>query len=261
MSHFDELVGIMARLRGPGGCPWDHEQTLETLRKYLIEETYEVLDAIESQDAEHHCEELGDLLLQVVFQAQIRKEEGSFNIDDVARGISEKMIRRHPHVFGDTQVQDSDDVLKNWEEIKALEKGGAAAAGSAVDGVPSHFPALMRADKIQRKAARVGFDWDGVEPILSKVEEELGELREALAGGNEDAVRDELGDLLFAVVNVSRFLRHDPEELLRQATNKFIRRFQGVELLACERSLDLSEMSLESLNELWDEVKRDESLN
>ena len=256
MSEVAKLIDIMARLRAPDGCPWDQEQTLESLQKYLIEETYEVIDAIDSGDPAHHCDELGDLLLQVVFQAQIRSESGAFTFEDVARSINDKMIRRHPHVFGDVSVKDSDEVLRNWEEIKAQEKGSVDASASVLDGVPKALPALMYADKIQRKAARVGFDWGDVAPVLDKVDEELGELRAAIASGDKAAVQEEMGDLLFAAVNVSRFLSHDAEALLRVATAKFIDRFQKLETLALGRELELTNMSLDELDVLWDEVKR-----
>src|ERR1035437_9885937 len=207
----EELLEIMRRLRAPGGCPWDREQTLDTLKPFLIEECYEVLDAIESGDPARHEEELGDVLLQVVFQAQLRTEAGQFGFDAVARRLAGKLIRRHPHVFADNKVADSADVLRNWEKIKAVEKRGERE--SAVDGVPRHLPALMKAHQVQSRAARVGFDWSAMHGVVAKIDEELAEVKAALASGNSAHVAEEIGDLLFSVVNLSRFQNLQAEEL------------------------------------------------
>lgn len=251
------LVEVMRILRSPQGCPWDHKQTLHTLREYLVEESHEVLDAIDSGDRAKLREELGDLLLQVVFQAQLCTEEGAFTFDDVADGITEKLIRRHPHVFGEINVSGSDEVLKNWEAIKKTEKGDDKPR-STLDGVPRSLPALHRAHLVQKRAARVGFDWARAEDTLDKLVEEVGEVREAVASGDPAAVKDELGDLLFSAVNVSRFLGHNPEEVLHGSIAKFSRRFQAVEDEVHRRGLKLEDCTLEQLDAIWNDVKRAE---
>ncbi len=258
-SAISELRAIVARLREPNGCPWDLEQTHLSLRGGLLEEAYEVVAAIDAADDVNLREELGDLLLQVVFHSQIAAEESRFSLDDVASGITEKLIRRHPHVFGNETLGDPAAVLKRWDEIKRSEKqtaGAAAVVESALDGVPTGLPALMHAQRIQKKAGKVGFDWDAAEPVIAKVREELVEVEQAVTTGNRGQVEDEIGDLLFAVVNLSRKLRIDPEVALRRATAKFADRFQSVESLARQRNLSLSEMSLADLDLLWDEVKQ-----
>lgn len=256
-ASVDELLAIMARLRAKDGCPWDAEQTLESLKPFLIEECYEVVDAIDSGDPGHHLEELGDLLLQIVFQAQLRAEAGSFRFQDVVDAISAKLIRRHPHVFGDIKAATSGEVLRNWEAIKAKEKG-AEKPRSAVDGVPRSLPALQRAQQVQVRAARVGFDWAATEDVVAKVEEELAEVKAALASGDEEAVGDEIGDLLFAVVNLSRFRKLHAEQMLERTIKKFIRRFQDVEAGARDLGKKPDEMSLAELDALWEAAKRRE---
>jgi len=252
----DRLLDIVARLRGEGGCPWDRKQTLDTLKPYLIEESYEVLDAIDSGDPEHHAEELGDVLLQIVLQARIREEQGQFTFDDVAERIAEKLVRRHPHVFGDVAVSGSDEVLRNWEAIKAEEKGESRQ--SVVDGVPRHLPSLRRAHRIQSRAARVGFDWAEVDDVMAKVEEELGEIREAMAGGDMDKVREEIGDLLFAVVNLSRFQKIHAGDALDETISKFIRRFQHVERAIRDEGRELTDCTLEEMDRHWEAAKEGE---
>jgi len=249
----EQLRAIVACLRAPEGCPWDREQTHASLRSGLLEEAYEVVEAINKADDANLREELGDLLLQSVFHAQIAAEEGRFDFDHVAREISEKLVRRHPHVFGPDSCADSDAVLKRWDEIKRIEKG--AAAESALDGVPGGLPALLRAQKVQKKAAKVGFDWSEASPVLAKIREELDEIEAELAAGHAARIEDEVGDLLFSVVNLSRKLKLDAETALHGATGKFIARFREVEVLARDRGLALEKMSLPELDALWDEVK------
>lgn len=253
MPPIVRLVCIMAILRSPQGCPWDHKQTLQTLKNHLVEESHEVLDAIDSGDRAKLCDELGDLLLQVVFQAQLCAEEGAFTFDDVANAIVEKLIRRHPHVFGDVSVHGADEVLRNWEEIKKTEKGGEPR--SALEGVPKSLPALHRAHLIQKRAARVGFDWKDAGGPLDKLDEEIAELREAARAGDEVRIRDELGDLLFSLVNVSRFLGHNPEETLHESVGKFTRRFQAIEDALLRDGKKMSDQTLAQLDEIWNRVK------
>ncbi len=255
LPGIDQLVAIVAMLRAPGGCPWDREQTHVSLRSGLLEEAYEVVEAIDNSDDENLREELGDLLLQSVFHAQIAVEEGRFDFNDVARSISEKLVRRHPHVFAEDQCADSDAVLKRWDEIKRAEKGGAAAK-SLLDGVPGSLAALMRAQKVQKNAAKIGFDWDAAAPVIAKIREELAEVEAAITSQNPDALEDEIGDVLFSVVNLARKLKIDAEVALHRSTNKFVARFHAVEEIARERSLALEKMTLAELDVLWDEVKR-----
>lgn len=251
------LLEIMRILRGPTGCPWDHKQTLVTLKDHLIEESHEVLDAIDSGDRSKLCDELGDLLLQVVFQAQVCTEEGAFTFDDVARTIGDKLVRRHPHVFGTVKAENAEEVLKNWEAIKKVERGGEKPRGT-LDGVPRSLPALYRAHLVQKRAARVGFDWDDVNGALAKIDEETAEIRAALANGNIEEARAEVGDLLFAVVNVSRFLGQNAEEVLEQTTRKFIRRFDALEKRVLATGNAVSDLPLSKLDVIWEDVKRDE---
>lgn len=259
-SSMQELVEIMARLRGPNGCPWDREQSHLSLRPNLVEETYEVLEAIDNQDMPLLQEELGDLLLQIVFHAQLASEAGFFDIDEVIKGINAKLIRRHPHIFGETKVDGVAGVLEKWEQIKQQEK--KSERNSALDGVPKDLPALQRADKYQRKAAKVGFDWDQVEGPLAKVKEEIAELEEVLhtklseeVAVEAERLEDEFGDILFSMVNLSRFLKVDAELALRRSTDKFNQRFRQMEQLAKASGQQLSKLTLEEMDELWEKVK------
>lgn len=251
LPPLDRLKAIVAILRAPGGCPWDIEQTHASLRPGLLEEAYEVLAAIDSRDDENLCEELGDLLLQVVFHADIGRTESRFDFDAVARAIGEKLVRRHPHVFGNGHCATSADVLARWDEIKRAEKGQTQAPASLLDGLPANVPALIQAEKIQKKVGKVGFDWPSAEPVFEKVREELDEL----AAASPEEREEEVGDLLFAVVNLARKLKIDAETALARANRKFETRFRAVEQLAAARSLQLGEASLEQLDALWDEVK------
>lgn len=250
----NDLFEIMRYLRAPGGCPWDAEQTHESIRKNLIEETYEVVEAIDKKDSGMLLEELGDLLMQVVFHAQMEDEKGVFNFDDVADGVCKKLIERHPHVFGEVEVSGVDDVLDNWDAIKRRKKGQKKGSEPMLS-VPRELPALMRAAKIQQKASAVGFDWPDVSGAYGKIIEETQELRKAVESGVQDDVIEELGDLLFSVVNVSRFLKCDAEEALTAASDKFINRFIRVEQLAKENGVDMEKASLEKLDKLWDIAK------
>jgi MazG family protein len=250
VSPIDRLKQIVQRLRSPDGCPWDREQTHESLKPHVIEECYELIDAIDEKDDPGMQEELGDLLLQVVLHAQMASEEGRFDFDSIAEVISEKLIRRHPHVFGDTKLATSDAVLKQWDAIKRREKTDRA---SALDGVPRGLPALAKAQKIQSKAARVGFDWADAQGALLKVNEEIKELQQA---DTSEKRAEELGDLLFSVVNFARKSKLDAEDLLQAATRKFSERFRKMEALAKSRGLDFSSLTLSEMDELWDEVKR-----
>ncbi len=256
----DQLRDIVAKLRGPGGCPWDIEQSHVSLRGDLLEEAYEVVAAIDAADEANLREELGDLLLQSVFHSQIAEDEGRFNLDDVARGIVEKLIRRHPHVFGSESAADSAEVLSRWDEIKRAEKGHAPdAVVSAIDGVSGGLPSLTHAAKIQKKAAKVGFDWSEAAPVVAKVREELAEVEEAVAGGATAQIESEIGDLLFAVVNLARKLKVDPEVALRGATDKFSRRFRKVETHLHADGRAMAGLPLAELDEVWDRVKREEA--
>ena len=252
--NFYDLVEIVRCLRAPGGCPWDIEQTHESIKKDFIEETYEVIEAINKNSVPMLREELGDVMMQVVFHSQIETERGSFNIDDVTDEIAKKLIIRHPHVFGNVDVSGVDDVLTNWDAIKRQTKNQKSVSES-IDSIPRELPALMRAQKIQSKAAKVGFDWSEVDGALDKLSEEIDELKQAIASGDEANTFEELGDLLFSVVNVSRFIDCDSEEALTAASDKFSSRFAVVEKLAAERGIDMKNSSLEELDKLWDEAK------
>ncbi|MCE5249171.1 nucleoside triphosphate pyrophosphohydrolase [bacterium] len=258
MSSFDELIAVMKRLHDPDGCPWDREQTHESLKPYLVEETYEALEAIDSGSDERLTEELGDVLLQVVFHAEIAARGGRFTIEDVVRGIIEKLKRRHPHVYGDTCVDGSEQVIKNWEEIKRREKREKKADGSVLDGLPKDLPALIKARRIQEKVSRVGFDWARTEEVMMKVDEELRELKEASQAQNREAIEEELGDLLFAIANLARFVSLCPEDALRKTIDKFQRRFRYIERELPKRGLKLGEASLEEMDKLWEEIKKEE---
>ena len=267
---FERLVALQARLRAPNGCPWDREQTHATLRTYLIEEAYEVLDAMKSGDDVKFANEMGDLLLQVVFHSQIAAEEGRFTVADVIREVHEKMVRRHPHVFGETRAKDAAEVLRTWEQIKAQERQGAQErqqSGAAkpeekrkslLDGVPRTLPAMMEGLQLTRKASRAGFDWDNAHGIFEKLREECAELRQASEAGDAGEVEEEMGDLLFAAVNLARFMQVDPEIALKNANAKFARRFREMERLAAESGGTFAEVSREEKERLWDATKRSE---
>jgi MazG family protein len=259
-ADIQKLVDLMARLRGPDGCPWDKEQTRETLKPMLIEEAYEVLDALDSDDPNELREELGDLLFQVVFHAQIGAERNEFTLAEVIDRLYEKMVRRHPHVFGDAPYRTSADVLKNWEDIKSAEKQASgekpkAEKRSILEGSPKQLPPLTEAFQLTAKAARVGFDWSKIEEIFEKLQEELGELRAALAGQDQKQIADEIGDLLFVVTNIARFLNIDPETALRRSNKKFVVRFQYIEEELRKRGKDLKDSTLEEMEALWQEAK------
>lgn len=255
LKNFSKLREIIAELRSPTGCPWDREQTHESLKKYLIEETYEVIDAINHEDIDHLIEELGDVLLQVMLHAQIGEDDGYFSIDDIIEGLSAKMIRRHPHVFGNGKADNAEEVVRNWQEIKKQEKGEVPS--SLLEGVSMALPNLLRAYELQKKAAKVGFDWQEITPALEKVKEELEEFVNELDGTDEGMARakGEFGDLLFAFVNVARFLKIHPEEALFETNEKFTRRFQFVEEKVKDSGRTFEEHTLEQLDLYWDEAK------
>ncbi len=250
----NDLLKIMELLRSPGGCPWDAEQTHESIRNSLIEETYEVIEAINKNDRELLLEELGDVLLQVVFHAQMEKETGSFDFTDICDGICKKLVERHPHVFGSVSVENTDDVLRNWDDIKRKSKG-QKTQGSAMEKIPRELPALMRAEKIQSKAKKVGFDWPEIGGALDALESEIKELKAAMQSGVQDEIDGELGDVLFSCVNVSRFLKVDPELALTRSNEKFIKRFLEVERLADEKGINMKKKTIEELDELWNQAK------
>ncbi|MEH7380104.1 nucleoside triphosphate pyrophosphohydrolase [Bacillus sp. JJ1533] len=247
---------IIAALRGPGGCPWDQKQTHDSLKKYLLEEAYEVLDAIDSKDDDHLAEELGDVLLQILLHAQIGEDEGMFTIDDVIRGISEKMIRRHPHVFGEVSADTAEEVVTNWEQIKRLEKGITTEEKSILDDVTKGLPGLMKAVQYQKKAAKVGFDWDAVEPMWEKVFEEIQEYKEAIYVKQKGDAVQEFGDILFALANIARFYKFDPEEALAMTNQKFARRFQFIEEELRKQGITFEEQTLEQLDAIWEKAKQ-----
>jgi tetrapyrrole methylase family protein/MazG family protein len=249
----DRLLAVIARLRGEDGCPWDREQTLDSLKKYLVEECYELLDAIEGGSPDEHLDELGDVLLQVVLQTQIRSEEKAFCFDDVANHLADKLVRRHPHVFSDVKVDSVDDVVRNWAAIKSEEKEPDESISA---GIPRCLPSLHRADKIQVRASRAGFDWDNVADVLAKVEEELAEVREALESGDREHFKEELGDLLFAVVNLGRFEKTDSSDALNDAIRKFCGRFDAVKKRISASGRVMESCTLEELDAEWDAVKR-----
>lgn len=256
-DHFHKIMTIMRRLRAPGGCPWDAEQTHESLKRYLLEESYEVLEAIDNGSDELLKEELGDLLLQPVFHSAIAEERGAFTMDDVLSTLADKLIRRHPHVFGDQEIKDSEAQIANWEKIKKAEKGDERR--SALSGIPPHLPALMKAQKISEKASRVGFDWEHVDQVMAKVLEELHEFEEAMGEGRQDRMEAELGDLLFAIVNLGRFLSLDPEEALRKTIARFQNRFSHIEDRLHATGRHLQDASLDEMEALWVEAKAREN--
>ena len=251
----EHLLSIMERLRGPGGCPWDREQTLHSLRPYVLEETYEVLEAIDAGDVREHREELGDLLLQIVFQAQLRREEGAFDFADVADAISGKLVSSHPHVFGDVEVKDAEGVLRQWAALKREEKRKKGGGLSALEGVPREMPALARADRLTEKASRIGFDWPDASGARTKVNEELGELDRAIASGDRAEIEHELGDALFSLANLARKLSLPPEEALRGAIARFVTRFEHVERELEKRGVPHGGATLAEMDAIWDEAK------
>lgn len=262
-KSFDELIAVMNRLRAPGGCPWDAEQTYQSLSQYLIEEAYETFDAIQEADATGDTtnlrEELGDLLLQVVFHSTIGSERGDFSIDDVTAGVTQKLILRHPHVFGDAQFARAEDVLDNWDQLKADERKASGKVEkvreSILDEVPVHFPALLEGLKLTKKAAKVGFDWENLEQIFEKLNEETAELRFAIKGGDKTNIDEEIGDLLFVVVNLARHLDVEPETALNKTNHKFRKRFKYIEHELQSGGQTISNASLKEMDELWNKAK------
>jgi len=255
-GRFEELVRIMERLRADGGCPWDREQTRESLKPFLIEEAYEVVEAIDEGDPKKLMEELGDLLFQVVFHAQVAAEQGEFTINQVLAATADKMVRRHPHVFADGTASTACEVLEQWEELKRRERDAKAAGlASALDGVPKELPALLRAQRLQDKASRTGFDWPEISGVIAKVEEELGELKEAIQGAAPEEVELELGDLLFSLVNLARFLNLSAEETLRKSITRFATRFRYIEETIERGGRRLKEVNLEEMEKLWEDAK------
>jgi tetrapyrrole methylase family protein/MazG family protein len=255
MNNFQKLVDIMTLLRSNDGCPWDKVQTSESIKPYLIEETYEVIEAIDEKDPVKMKEELGDLLLQVVFHAQIAKDRGEFDINDVIDKISDKMVSRHPHVFGDAKFETPEEVTKQWQDRKREE---GKLKDSALEGVPKELPSLLRAHRLQSRAAKVGFDWAKVEDVFGKLDEELEEFKEALEKKDKKEMEDELGDIFFVLVNISRFVGVNAEEALRKTISKFISRFRYIEMTAADEGRQLSDMTLEEMDALWNEAKKGE---
>lgn len=251
-AQFAKLVQIMEKLRSPKGCPWDREQTYESLRQYLLEETYEVLELIDEKRYDELQKELGDLLLQVIFQSQIAEEEHRFSIVDVLKNINQKLIYRHSNVFGDVKINNAAEQTINWEQMKKKEDKGR----SAIDGVPQQLCALLQAHRIQAKAATVGFDWDNAHQVREKLTEELNELDQAIVAKDRDAVEMEFGDLLFTMVNLARFIQVNPEDALRKANQKFSKRFRAMEKRIADREQSLTDMNQAEMDQVWDEVKR-----
>lgn len=250
--ELDELLTIMDTLRGGKGCPWDKEQTRESLKPYIIEEAYELIEAIEENDPENIKEELGDLLFQIVFQCRIAKERKEFDMTDVIGKIGEKMIGRHPHVFGDADFKSKEEVVVHWEEQKKREGKNRE---SILEGVPAAMPSLLRARRLQKRAAQAGFDWEKIGDVLKKVDEEMDELKDALKSGKQEAIEDELGDMFFMLVNLARFMNVNPEDAHRKTISKFIRRFRYIEMSAAEQGKKLIDMTLPEMDRLWDEAK------
>ena len=253
---FDDLVRLMTRLRGPDGCPWDRKQALPDLKPFVIEEAYEVIDAIDRDDRPALMEEIGDLLLESVFIAEITREEGSFDIYDSVTAIHDKLVRRHPHVFGDVEADDAEQVLVNWEKLKNEER--KAENKSVLAGVPAALPALLKASRLTEKAARVGFDWRRTEDVFHKLDEEMAELREAVDGGSPAHIEDELGDLLFTIANIARKIGVNPEEALQSTNRKFMRRFESMESEVRQTGRNLDQLSLEEMDALWEKAKEAE---
>ena len=251
---FEEFIKIIADLRGENGCPWDKEQTFASMKSNVLEESYEVIDACDSGGMKL-ADELGDLLLQVVMLSQIAKEAGEFDITDVIDCISKKMIHRHPHVFGDVKADTSEQVLKNWDKIKREDKKDSSVTKSLMD-ITKTLPSVLKAHKVQSRAAKVGFDWDNTDDVIDKVYEEMGELKEAYKKGDEANAHEELGDLMFSVINLSRFLKVNPELALNDSTEKFVRRFEKIEKAAAEQGKNVETMTFEEMDALWEEVKK-----
>jgi len=250
---FEQLINIVAKLRSPDGCPWDREQTRESLKPFLVEEFYELIDTLNEDSPEAVKEELGDLLFQIVFQSQLSSEEGIFNINDVVQGISEKLVRRHPHVFGDRQLKTPEEVVERWQEYK---KNEGKIYRSAIDGVPKSMPALLRASEIQKKATKVGFDWDRIEDVFAKFEEEIKELKEALGKKEYREIEGELGDIFFVLVRIANFLNVNPENSLIRTINKFSQRFEHIEQEARRQGKKLNDMTLKEMDILWNDAKK-----
>src|SRR3954449_8970348 len=250
---FDELVQLMQTLRGPNGCPWDRKQTLPSLKPFVIEESYEVVDAIDRADRAGLAEELGDFLLQAVFIAEITREEGSFDIYDAVTAIHDKLVRRHPHVFGDVEANDAEQVLVNWEKLKNEER--KAENKSVLAGVPQSLPALLKASRLTEKAARVGFDWRRTDDVFDKLSEEIAEVREAIDSGDQSNVHEELGDLLFTIANIARKLEVNAEEALQSTNRKFSRRFESMEKKVHGSGRNIDQLTLEEMDALWDKAK------
>lgn len=250
---FDELVRLMTRLRGPDGCPWDRKQTLPDLKPYVIEEAYEVVDAIDGDDRRALLEEVGDLLLEAVFIAEITREEGSFDVYDSITAIHDKLVRRHPHVFGDVEASNAEQVLVNWEKLKNEER--KAENKSVLSGVPQALPALLKASRLTEKAGRVGFDWRKTDDVFDKLDEEIEELRAEVSAGDAAAIEGEIGDLLFTIANIARKVNVNPEEALQAANRKFMSRFASMERAVRERGKNLDELTLEEMDRLWDAAK------
>ncbi len=258
---FDKLVELMDTLRGPGGCPWDRDQNRETLKPMLIEESYEVLEALDKADPRELCEELGDLLFQIIFHSRIAKEKGEFDAYEVCRRVYEKMVRRHPHIFGTATYRDARELLKHWEDIKAAEKEAAGKVNdreSMLDGIPANLPALYTTYQVSAKASRVGFDWPDIRRIRDKFLEEFSELESAVEQGSEAKIREEVGDMLFAAVNIARFLEIDPETALRKANSKFEKRFRRLEAHFAAQGKALKNLSLDEMESSWQELKKTE---
>lgn len=249
-QEFARLVEIIGKLRGPEGCPWDKKQTHSSLREYLLEETYEVLEALDDKNRNKLCGELGDLLLQIVLHAQIASEAGEFDMEAVLKNINIKLVRRHPHIFGDTRVSSAEEVTYNWEQIKKAERHPEA---SILDSVPRQMPALAYSQEIQRRAAQIGFDWENIDGVIDKLVEEVKEYKET---ANQVEREDEFGDLFFTLVNIARRVGVEPEVSLRQANSKFFRRFSSMERLCRERNLELGKLSFDQQNQLWEEAKK-----
>ena len=255
---FDELIALMTKLRGPDGCPWDRKQTFDSLKPFIVEESYEVVDAIDKNDRAALAEELGDFLLQAVFVAEIAREEKSFDIYDVITAIYNKLVRRHPHVFGDVEAKDAEQVLVNWEKLKNEER--KAENKSVLAGVPQSLPALLKASRLTEKASRVGFDWRRAEDVLAKIDEEVQELRDAIERKKPQEIHDEIGDLLFSIANIARKLDVNAEDALQSANRKFTRRFESMERSVRGEGRNLDQLTLEQMDALWDEAKAAERI-